>query len=54
MSEAVTYPRPVSRAAYDVFARDNPFGAQLILERGRICIVDEQKKVDEHGSNVKK
>lgn len=24
------------------------------IECGRICIVDEQKKVDEHGSNSKK
>lgn len=54
MTEAVTYPRPVSRAAFDVFSRDNPFGAQLILERGRIRIVDEQKKVDDNGSNSKK
>ncbi len=53
MTEAVTYPRPVSRAAFEVFARDNPLGAQLVLERGRVRIVDENKKVDENENRSK-
>ncbi len=43
MAATATHPKPVSRAAFDVFARDDPIGAQLVVERGRIVVIEEQK-----------
>ena len=34
------YPRPVSQAAYEVFAKDDPVMAELLVKRKRIKIAD--------------
>ena len=43
MTGTAAYPRPVSQAAYEVFARDDPFMAELLVKRGRITITDRQE-----------
>jgi hypothetical protein len=42
------YPKPVSRAAFETFARDDPIGAQLVIERGRIVVIDEHQPGENH------
>lgn len=49
MTEAVSYPRPVSRQAMEIFAKEDPTFARLLVENGRVRVIDE--KVNEHESN---
>jgi hypothetical protein len=53
MPAAATHPRPVSRAAFDVFSKDDPIGAQLVLDYNRIEIVEQNGGL-KNGSNSKK
>ncbi|MHB8162799.1 MAG: hypothetical protein ACYDDV_00445 [Methanoregula sp.] len=43
MPAAATHPRPVSRAAFDVFAKDDPIGAQMVLNCKRVEIVEQKE-----------
>jgi hypothetical protein len=52
MTEAVSYPRPVSRAAMQIFEKEDPIFARLLVENGRVKVKDE--KVDgSNGNNSK-
>lgn len=50
MTEAVQ-PKPVSRAAFDIFAKEDPIGAQLVLDYNRIVIVEQSG--EQHGIDSK-
>jgi hypothetical protein len=54
MTETITYPRPVSRAAMQVFEKDDPIFARLLVENGRVKVIDQQISVDgKNGNNSK-
>jgi hypothetical protein len=40
---AIAYPRPVSRQAMDIFAKEDPIFARLLVENGRVTVIDEQE-----------
>lgn len=42
---AAGYPKRVSREAFDIFAQDDPLGALLVMESGRIEIVERDGSV---------
>ena len=46
MTEAVSYPRPVSRAAMQIFEKEDPIIAGLLVEYGRVKVIDEQENND--------
>jgi len=50
-AEAVSYPRPVSRQAYDVFALEDPVSARLLVKLGRVKVIDDDQK-NEVNKNV--
>ena len=51
MTEAVSYPRPVSRQAMEIFEKEDPIFARLLVENGRVTVIDEQISVDGRNGN---
>ncbi|GEM_PF-2956523 len=52
-SAAAQYPRQVSREAFDIFAQEDPLGALLVMESGRIKIVEKIGSVAHESGNSK-
>jgi hypothetical protein len=46
---AIAYPRPVSRAAMEIFAKEDPICARLLVEYGRVKVIDENE-VEKNGN----
>lgn len=50
---AAEYPKQVSREAFDIFAQEDPLGALLVMESGKVEIVERDGSVA-HESNSEK
>lgn len=46
MTEAISYPRPISRQAMEIFEKEDPIFARLLVENGRVKVIDQQISVD--------